>query len=83
MNFKSLAALLALAASALAQANGDATAHFDVLDKPEVNQKVPAGKTFQIVWQPSAEYNDDTVSLHILGGESFNTLQDKGEIVGK
>lgn len=78
MNFKSLAVLAALVVSVIA---GGPTEHFDVLRKPETGQVIPAGTTFQIVWDPSPEYKDQTVSLRLLGGKTPETLQNQDFIV--
>ncbi|CAK7266703.1 hypothetical protein SEPCBS119000_002166 [Sporothrix epigloea] len=67
----SAANLLAFASAVLAQ-----TANFDVVNQPTKNSVVPAGKTFTIVWSPSAKYNEDTITLALLGGPTPQTLQE-------
>jgi hypothetical protein len=61
----SLSVLAAFAATVLAQ-----TADFDPVTKPLDNEKIPAGETYEIVWQAPAKYAEGTVSLHLIGGES-------------
>lgn len=65
------ATLIAFASVALAQ-----TANFDVVSQPTKDAVVSAGETFTIVWSPSAKYNDDTVTLALLGGPTPQTLQE-------
>ncbi|CAK7266546.1 hypothetical protein SEPCBS57363_002144 [Sporothrix epigloea] len=65
------ATLIAFASVVLAQ-----TANFDVVSQPTKDAVVPAGETFTIVWSPSAKYNDDTVTLALLGGPTPQTLQE-------
>ncbi|KAK4215280.1 Ser-Thr-rich glycosyl-phosphatidyl-inositol-anchored membrane family-domain-containing protein [Rhypophila decipiens] len=61
----SVAALLALASSVLAQVEG-----FDVMTQPGENEVIPAGETYEIVWTPDADYADKPVSIILIGGES-------------
>ena len=61
----SIATVLAFASAALAQ-----TAGFDVVTKPTDQEKIPAGKAYEIVWSPSAEYSGKTVSIILVGGKS-------------
>lgn len=68
----SIATVLAFASAALAQ-----TAGFDVLSKPSDQEKIPAGKQYEIVWAPSAEFSGKTVSLVLIGGAS----QPKQEVI--
>ncbi|KAM7224555.1 Ser-Thr-rich glycosyl-phosphatidyl-inositol-anchored membrane family domain containing protein [Rhypophila decipiens] len=59
----SVAALLALASSVLAQIEG-----FDVMTQPGENEVIPAGETYEIVWAPDADYADKPVSIILIGG---------------
>ncbi|KXX77438.1 hypothetical protein MMYC01_205023 [Madurella mycetomatis] len=63
-----LATVLALANAAFAQVAG-----FHAISKPESGEQVPAGSTYEIVWQPNAEY-PGTVAIDLLGGSSPATL---------
>lgn len=62
--------ILAFASAVLAQ-----TANFDVISKPTDGSVVPAGETYTITWSPTAEYNNDTITLTLLGGATSKTLQ--------
>lgn len=64
----SAATVLAFASAVLAQL--DPTAGFDVVSKPTDQEKIPAGKAYEIVWAPSAEYSGKTVSIVLIGGPS-------------
>ncbi|CAK7205640.1 hypothetical protein SEUCBS139899_008419 [Sporothrix eucalyptigena] len=64
------ATLVAFASAVLAQ-----TANFDVISKPTEGTVVPAGETYTIVWAPTADYNNDTITLTLLGGATSKTLQ--------
>jgi hypothetical protein len=66
----SAAALLAFVAYAVAQ---DTTPGFDPISKPGDKEAVPAGSTYQIVWQPSTVYTGP-VSLTLIGGATTGTL---------
>lgn len=74
----SFASVLALATAVLAQ-----TDNFDVISKPTDGSVVPAGETYTIVWAPTAEYNNDTITLTLLGGATSKTLQTVSVIKGK
>ncbi|KAK4100628.1 hypothetical protein N658DRAFT_507638 [Parathielavia hyrcaniae] len=65
----SVAAVLALAAS-LVQAQ---TAGFHPITAPTEGEEVPAGATYEIVWQPSAAHPGD-ITIGLLGGSSPGTL---------
>ncbi|KAK3936000.1 Ser-Thr-rich glycosyl-phosphatidyl-inositol-anchored membrane family-domain-containing protein [Diplogelasinospora grovesii] len=71
MRFTAAAALFAFAASVLAQ---NPTDGFDPIVKPTKGEKVPAGSTYDIEWQPNATFTG-TVSIALLGGASPSTLQ--------
>lgn len=70
--------ILAFASAVLAQ-----TANFDVISKPTDGSVVPAGETYTITWSPTAEYNNDTITLTLLGGATSKTLQTVSVIKGK
>lgn len=59
-----LATVLALANVAFAQVAG-----FHAISRPEEGEQVPAGSTYEIVWQPNAEY-PGTITIGLLGGSS-------------
>ncbi|PNY25702.1 Uncharacterized protein TCAP_04361 [Tolypocladium capitatum] len=61
----SATALLAMAASAFAQ-----TADFDPIFTPKANEVIPAGSTYVVTWEAPAKYAADTVSIHLIGGDS-------------
>ena len=63
------AALLALSTSVYAQ-----TAGFDAIVIPVRDQAVPAGKAFEIVWQPGV-WTNGTASITLLQGATDATLQ--------
>jgi hypothetical protein len=71
------ASILAFATAVLAQ-----TANFDVISKPTDGSVVPAGKTYTITWASSTEYNNDTITLTLLGGATSKTLQTISVIKG-
>jgi hypothetical protein len=73
-----IAAVFAFASAVLAQSTTDG---FDVISKPTKDEKVPAGTTYSIVWDPIASY-DGTVSISLLGGATPATLQNLGVIAG-
>lgn len=73
----SVAAVLAFATATLAQ-----TAGFDVITKPTEGEKVPAGSTYEIVWQPSAEHPGE-ITIGLLGGATPGTLAVLDVIAGK
>ncbi len=75
----SFAAVLAFAASALA---ADPTAGFNPITKPTEGEKVPAGSTYEIVWQPSATY-PGAITIGLLGGDSPATLSVVDTIASK
>ncbi|KLU83601.1 hypothetical protein MAPG_02654 [Magnaporthiopsis poae ATCC 64411] len=65
-----IAAILALAGSALAQTPG-----FNPLTNPTMNEVIPAGKPYTIKWTPQGG-NGAPVSLYAYAGESASTLQE-------
>jgi hypothetical protein len=64
----SIAAVLAFATTGLCQVAG-----FNVITNPEKGEQVPAGSTYQIVWQPSADQPGD-ITIGLMGGASPSTL---------
>ncbi|KAH6634136.1 Ser-Thr-rich glycosyl-phosphatidyl-inositol-anchored membrane family-domain-containing protein [Chaetomium sp. MPI-SDFR-AT-0129] len=60
----SLATLFAFASAVMAQTPG-----FNPITKPTEGEKVPAGSTYKIVWQPSAA-NPGAITIGLLGGAS-------------
>ncbi|KZL69596.1 gpi anchored serine-threonine rich protein [Colletotrichum incanum] len=69
MQFKiSAAALLAFAASALAQ-----NPNFNPVYKPTSNEKVNAGTTLSIEWDAPEAFKDVTVSISLIGGATQNS----------
>jgi hypothetical protein len=58
----SIAATLAFATSVVAQ-----TAGFNVMTKPTQGEEVPAGSTYEIVWQHGAEH-PGPVTIELIGG---------------
>jgi hypothetical protein len=73
----SLAALLALSSTAFAQTPG-----FNVLTKPTQGEEVPAGSTYEIEWQPNAEY-PGAITISLLGGATPGTLVPLEDIASK
>lgn len=70
MQFSIIAATLALAASVCAQ-----TAGFDPITAPTQDQTMAAGSTLDIVWEPTANYSSDTVTITLLQGATPSTLE--------
>lgn len=64
----SITALFAFATAVMAQTEG-----FNVITKPVKGEQVPAGSTYQIVWQPSAAHPGE-ITIGLLGGASPQTL---------
>lgn len=62
------AAFLAFASSVVAQ-----TAGFDAITAPTQDQNIPAGSTFDIVWQPGNVTG--TITLTLLQGATASTLE--------
>lgn len=71
----SVAALMAFASGALAQLAG-----FDTMYKPESGQVIPAGQSYTIEWEAGpSEYDDETISIVLLAGQSPETLEPGSE----
>jgi len=66
----SITAVFAFAAAVMAQ---NPTEGFDVITKPTEGEKVPAGSTYDIVWEPSAAH-PGSITIGLLGGASPQTL---------
>lgn len=64
----SITALFAFATAVMAQTEG-----FNVITKPVKGEQVPAGSTYEIVWQPSAAHPGE-ITIGLLGGSSPQTL---------
>ncbi|KAH6853474.1 Ser-Thr-rich glycosyl-phosphatidyl-inositol-anchored membrane family-domain-containing protein [Chaetomium sp. MPI-CAGE-AT-0009] len=64
----SIASVFALATAVMAQTEG-----FNVITKPVKGEQVPAGSTYEIVWQPSAAHPGE-ITIGLLGGASPQTL---------
>jgi hypothetical protein len=64
----SITALFAFATAVMAQTEG-----FNVITKPVKGEQVPAGSTYEIVWQPSAAHPGE-ITIGLLGGASPQTL---------
>lgn len=77
MRFTATTALLALASSVLAQTSG-----FDPITKPNKGEVIPAGSTFEIQWQASANWTGP-VTIGLLGGPDAGGLQPVSVIVGE
>lgn len=73
----SITALFAFATTVLAQTEG-----FNVITKPVKGEKVPAGSTYEIVWQPSAAHPGE-ITIGLLGGSSPQTLSVVDTIASK
>lgn len=65
----SVAALVAFVSSALAQTEG-----FDAITSPTDGETLTAGQTYTITWDPTAAYNDETVTIRLLQGASQGSL---------
>jgi hypothetical protein len=70
------AALVALVSSVVAQ-----TAGFDTITSPTLDQDIPAGSSFDIVWEP--ESVDGTVTITLLQGATNSTLEAGPVIAGR
>lgn len=66
----SIAAVLAFAASTLAQ-----TADFDPIYSPKQDETIAAGSTYTITWDAPAKYADGTISISLIGGPTQPTQQ--------
>lgn len=65
----SVTALVAFVCSALAQTEG-----FDAITSPTDGETLTAGQTYTITWDPTAAYNDETVTIRLLQGASQGSL---------
>ncbi|QUC17851.1 uncharacterized protein UV8b_02092 [Ustilaginoidea virens] len=71
----SVAAVLAFAASAIAQ-----TADFDPIYTPNSGETIDAGAPYTVTWSSPAKYMDGTVSIELIGGKTQNTQQHIADI---
>lgn len=74
----SAAAVLAFAASALAQ-----TPDFDPIYTPKKDEVVAAGSPLVITWDAPAKYASGTVSISLIGGATQNSQQPIADIACK
>ncbi|KAK0746367.1 Ser-Thr-rich glycosyl-phosphatidyl-inositol-anchored membrane family-domain-containing protein [Schizothecium vesticola] len=65
----SVATVLALATAVFAQTEG-----FNVITKPTRDEKVPAGSTYEIVWQPGPDKYTGPITIGLVGGATQQTL---------
>lgn len=65
----SVATVLAFAAAVLAQTEG-----FNVITAPTRDEKVPAGSTYQVVWQPGPEKYAGPITIALVGGATQQSL---------
>ncbi len=79
----SLAAVLTVASLVAAQRKNPPTDGFAPISKPTKDEKVPAGKTYEIVWEPTADKYPGTVTITLLGGPNQAGLQILGDIEGE
>lgn len=73
----SVSAVLAMAVSVLA---AEPTFDFDPVTKPDKNQVINAGSTFEITWDSIAKYDEETISIELIGGATQGTQIPKGVI---
>lgn len=69
-----IASVLAFAATTLAAVGVDPTPGFDVVNTPDENQVLPAGKPFTIKWTNPAPYTDGEIYIQLLAGKDSATL---------
>ena len=74
----SAAAVLAFAASTLAQAPD-----FDPIYTPKKDEIVAAGSALTLTWDAPAKYASGTISIELIGGATQNTQQHIANIAGK
>jgi len=65
----SVATVLAFAAAVLAQTEG-----FNVITKPTQDEKVPAGATYEVTWQPGPEKYAGPITIALVGGATQQSL---------
>jgi Ser-Thr-rich glycosyl-phosphatidyl-inositol-anchored membrane family len=70
------AAVLAFASAVFAT---NPTPGFDPITSPFQDENVPAGKPFEIVWEPSKSYTG-TVTIQLLQGATISTLS-AGDVI--
>lgn len=76
----SFTALLALAATAIAQVAQDP--NFDDIKSPSMGEKVPAGSTYEIKWLLRSK-KTGTVTIQVLGGNDGASLVPKDTIASQ
>lgn len=67
-SFSAVAAIVAMATSAIAQ-----TANFDSVTYPTSDEVIDAGSTYTIKWTTPAQYAGDTISISLIGGATQDT----------
>ena len=65
----SVATVLAFASAVLAQTEG-----FNVITKPTRDEKVPAGSTYEVVWQPGPDKYAGPITIALVGGATQQSL---------
>lgn len=78
-----VAAVLALATSAVAQIGDEKTAGFNSITAPAENEEVPVGKTFTIKWAVGTVKPTGKVKIVLNGGKDAGHLEAKGTIASK
>jgi len=73
----SLFSLLALASAVLAV---EPTADFDAINKPDKDEKIPAGSTYEIKWDAPAKYASANIKISLIGGADPAHLSDVGTV---
>jgi len=68
--FASASAVLAFAASVIAQTPG-----FNPIFTPSLNQEVPAGENFEITWEATEPYKNANIKISLIGGATQGTQQ--------
>merc|ERR1712000_672374 len=68
--FASASAVLAFAASVIAQTPG-----FNPIFTPSLNQEVPAGENFEITWEATEPYKNANIKISLIGGGTQGTQQ--------
>lgn len=73
----SLAAVVAMAASVLAQ-----DPNFNPIYKPERNERLAAGQEYTITWE-TGSYPDEIINIYLIGGASTDVLTRVSTIASK
>lgn len=69
----SVASVLAFASVVLAQTSDEPTPGFNVITAPARGEKIPAGKSYPIVWAPDATH-PGAITIKLYGGPAQNAL---------